>query len=217
MDPVAGKVKRRSYDASGRRAQSADTRQRILSAARDLFVSGGYRTTTVVAIAARAQVNPDTVYALVGPKPVLLRELIEQAVSHTFRALPPEERDYVKAIRAEPDAGRKLALYAASVVRTQQQLAPLYKVIREAAPSHPDVAALWHEISERRLANMQAFVADVAAARELRRGLTVRDAADVVWTLNSSDVYLLLADERGWSSERVAQWLASTWELLLFS
>jgi AcrR family transcriptional regulator len=216
MPLVARKVKRRPYDATGRRAHSVETRQRIVTVASELFIAGGYRATTVTAIAARAQVNPDTVYALVGPKPALLRELIEQAVSGTDRALPPEERDYVQQIRAEPDARRKLALYAGAVVRTQQRLAPLYKVIREAAPSQPEVAELWHQISERRLANMHAFIEDVARSQPLRPGLTVDDAAHYIWTLNSPDVFLLHADERQWPPEEIREWLARTWELLLF-
>lgn len=216
MAHMPAKVKRRSYDASSRRAQSVQTRQRIVSAARELLVAGGYRATTVASIAARAGVNPDTVYALVGPKPALLRELIEQAVSGTDRALPPEERDYVRAIRAEPDAKRKLGIYAAAVVRTQQQLAPLYKVIREAGPSQPEVAALWHQISERRLANMQALVEDLQLSRPLRPGLSVDAAAHDIWMLNSPDVYLLLTEERGWPPERISAWLADAWERLLF-
>ena len=209
-------VKRRSYDGSRRRAQSEDTRRRILAAARELLIDSGYESTKVAAIAARAGVNPDTVYAVVGPKPALLRALIEQSVSGADRAVPAKGRDYVQAIRAEPDARRKIQIYAHAVVRTQQRLAPLYKVIRETAPSQPEVEALWHEISERRLANMQTFVADVESARPLRRGLSRSDAAHYVWTLNSSDVYLLMAGERRWSADDIAQWLAATWDRLLF-
>ena len=212
---MPGRVKRRPYDASRRRAQSAETRQRVLAAARELLLKHGYRATTVAAVAAVAEVNPDTVYTLVGPKPALLRALIEQSVSHADSPLPVEERDYVQAVRAEPNARRKLELYAQAVVETQRRLAPLYKVIREAGPSEPKVAALWREISERRLANMHQLVDDVASAHPLRPGLTVSDAAQYVWTLNSSDVFLLLSEERKWSPDKVANWLADTWERLL--
>jgi AcrR family transcriptional regulator len=214
---MARAVKRRPYDGTRRRAHSADTRRRILVAARDLFLAGGYRGTSVTAIAQRAKVNPDTVYTLVGSKPALLRELIEQAVSHADHAVPAEERDYVLAIRAEPDARRKLEIYAAALVTTQQRLAPLYRVVREVAPSEPDVAALWREISERRLEHMHRFVADVAAAQPLRPGLTTADGAHHVWLLNSPDVYLLLSDDRKWSTGEIREWLATTWERLLLA
>ncbi len=71
------------------------------------MVERGYRATTVTAVVATADVHVDTVYALVGRKPVLLRELIEQALSGTDCAVVAEERDYVRAIRGklEPDPG----------------------------------------------------------------------------------------------------------------
>jgi AcrR family transcriptional regulator len=191
---VGGEVKRRSYDASGRRARSAETRQRIIHAARSLMLTDGYRATSLAGIAASAGVNVDTVYELVGRKPVIVRELIEQAVSGTDHPVPAEERDYVLAIRAEPDPRRKLAIYAAAVRRTQQRLAPLFRVIREAMPSEPEVTAVWNEISARRAANMRTFITDVNTTGALREDLTVERAADIVWTLNSSDVYLLLIE-----------------------
>src|SRR5215210_3221498 len=108
---MAGQVKR-SYDSTRRRDQSAATRQRILDAARDLMVDAGYRATTIAAVAARASVNVDTIYELVGRKPVILRELIEQAISGVDHAVVADDRDYVKAIVAEHDPATKLALYA---------------------------------------------------------------------------------------------------------
>jgi AcrR family transcriptional regulator len=75
MWSVQEKVKGRHYDNAGRQTQSEETRQRIVSAARELIVAQGYRATTIAAVAARAGVHVDTVYALVGRKPVLLREL----------------------------------------------------------------------------------------------------------------------------------------------
>jgi AcrR family transcriptional regulator len=212
---VAGEVKRRGYDASRRRARSAETRQRIIDAARSLMLTDGYRATSVAGIAAGAGVNVDTVYDLVGRKPLIVRELIEQAVSGTDHPVPAEQRDYVLAIRAEPDPRRKLAIYAGAVRRTQERLAPLFRVIREAAPSEPEVTAVWKEISARRAANMRTFMTDVNTTGALRADLTIEQAADIVWTLNSSDVYLLLTEERGWSPEEFEQWLADSWVRLL--
>ena len=65
---------KRIYDSARRQARSAETRQRIVNAARELIMEVGYRATTIAAVAARAAVNVDTVYELVGRKPVLLRQ-----------------------------------------------------------------------------------------------------------------------------------------------
>jgi hypothetical protein len=57
----------------------------------------------------------DTVYAAAGRKPELARLLIETAISGTDQAVLAEQRDYVPAIQAAPDAKTKIALYAAAI------------------------------------------------------------------------------------------------------
>ena len=212
---VESDVKRRGYDATGRRTRSAETRQRILKVARDLMLADGYRATTISAIAAEAGVNIDTVYELVGRKPVLLRELIEQAISGADHAVAAEQRDYVQAIKAAPDPARKLAIYAGAIRRIQERMAPLVLAVRDAASTEPEAEAVWQEISERRATNMRLLIRDIRDAGGLRAGLSVNEAADVVWALNSSELYLLLTTERGWSPRRFERWLSDAWCRLL--
>src|SRR5207245_2552019 len=104
----------RRYDASRRRAAAAATRHAILVVAREAFLERGYSGTTMPAIAERAGVALDTVYASVGRKPALFRELIETAISGQDEAVPAEQREYIKAMRAHPKAARKLEIYAAA-------------------------------------------------------------------------------------------------------
>ena len=215
MVTVTRKVKSRLYDNAGREAQSEETRQRILDAGRELIVERGYRSTTVAGIAGRAGVHVDTVYALVGRKPVLLRELIEQAVSGTDAPVTAEDREYVKAIEAEPDPARKLAIYAGAVRKIQARMAPLLLALRDASATEPDAAEVWREISDRRAANMRKLAQDLEAADGLRAGLSIDEAADVIWATNSSELYVLLTVERGWPSDRYERWLADTWCRLL--
>lgn len=215
MVTVTMEVKGRSYDNEGRHLQSEATRQRILDAARALMVERGYRATTISAIAGQASVHVDTVYELVGRKPVLLRELIEQAVSGTDSAVVAEDRDYVKAMRAEPDPSRKLRIYAAAMRAIQSRMAPLFLALRDASATEPDARQVWREISDRRAANMRKLVGDVAAAGGLRPGLSIDDAADVIWATNSSEFYVLLTGERGWPPDRYERWLADAWCRLL--
>ena len=215
MVAVTRKVKSRLYDNAGREAQSEGTRQRILDAGRELMVERGYRPTTVAAIATRAGVHVDTVYELVGRKPVLLRELIEQALSGTDAPVAAEDRGYVKAIGAEPDPARKLAIYARAVREIQARMAPLLLALRDASATEPDAAEVWREISDRRAANMRLLAQDLEAARGLRAGLSIDEAADVIWATNSSELYVLLTVERGWPPDRYERWLADTWCRLL--
>jgi hypothetical protein len=41
--------------------------------------------------------------------------------------------------------------------------------------------------------------------------------ADIVWSMNSSDYYLLLVKERGWSPEEFEGWLLEAWQRLLLT
>lgn len=217
MVGVSDDVKTRAYDGAQRRAQSEETRERILVAARALIVERGYRAATLAEIARHAAVHVDTIYELVGRKPVLLRELIERALSGTPGTVQAEERGYVKAIRAEPQAARKLALYAHAVSEIQARLAPLYLALRDAAATEPEAAEVWQEISARRAANMTKLVHDLGATGLVRPDLPAQEAADVLWATNSSELYVLLTVERGWPAERYEAWLADTWCRLLLT
>ena len=212
---MAEELKGRAYDSAGRQAQSQENRQRIIDAGRQLIVERGYRGATIADIARRAGVHVDTVYQLVGRKPVLLRELIEQSLSGAPAAVVAEERDYVKAMRAEPDPARKLTIYARGVREIQARMAPLLIALRDASATEPEAAQVWREISDRRAANMRNLVRELQAAGGLRAGLSVEEAADVIWATNSAELYELLTVERAWSPDHYERWLADTWCRLL--
>lgn len=207
--------KPRSYDASRRREAAEHTRHAILQAAHARFVAKGWAGTTMAAIAQDANVALDTVYSAVGTKPALLRVLIERALSGADEPVPAEDRAYVKAIKDAPDAPTKIALYAAALRTILPRLAPLVQVLQAASGVEPELNALWREISERRARNMRVFAADLAKTGTLRPGLSVEEAADVVWAMNSPELYVLLVDGRGWTSEQYERWLADSWRRLL--
>jgi AcrR family transcriptional regulator len=212
MTPMPGTVKRR-YDASRRRLGAARTRAAILEAARELFSERGYTATPMAAIAARAGVALDTVYASVGRKPALARLLIETAISGTDQAMPADQRDYVRAIQAAPDAETKIAIYAAAIAAIAPRLAIVLSIIQQAAPTEPELAALWDQIAERRAANMRLLVANLATVTPLR--IDHAEAADIIWATNAAELYQLLVRQRGWSPQRYEHFLADTWKRLL--
>jgi AcrR family transcriptional regulator len=208
-------VKRR-YHAPHRRDAAERTRRAILDAATRLFIAHGYSATTMAAIAEEAGVALDTVYAAVGPKPVLFRLLIERAISGEDTPVPAEEREYVQAIRAEPDAGRKLAIYAGALRRIHGRLAPLFRVLQAAASADSELAALWTAIGERRARNMRLLAEDLVATGAVRGEILADEVADVIWATNGTEFYVLLVEARGWAPERYERWLAEAWKRLLF-
>src|SRR5580700_3824973 len=134
---------KRKYDSTSRSEAAKTTRESIIQSARAIFLEKGYAAATMPAVAMAAGTALDTVYATVGKKPALFRLLIEMAISGSDRAQSPEERDYVRAIRAEMDAAQKLRLYAAALARIQPRLAPLIRVLQGAATHDPELEALW--------------------------------------------------------------------------
>jgi len=212
MTHMPAPVKRR-YDATRRRQAAARTRAAILDAARELFTERGYTATPMTAIAERAGVALDTVYASAGRKPDLARLLIETAISGTDQAVPAERRDYVKAVQAATDADTKIAIFAEAVTAIAPRLALVLSIIQQAAPAEPDLAALWAEIAERRAANMRRFVANLATVAPLR--LDPGQAADIIWATNAAETYQLLVGQRGWTPQQYQAFLTDTWTRLL--
>ena len=202
---------KRGYRSPRRAVQAAATRHAVLAAARELFVGKGYSATTVADIAQRAAVSLDTVYATIGRKPALLRELVETSISGTEHAVPAEQRDYVARIRAAGTASAKIVLYAHAITAIQQRMAPVFLALRDAAVTDPDCAGLWAEISQRRAANMRAFAADLRITGELRDDLTDDQVADIIWSMNAAEYWTLLVRERGWRPEQFTQWLIDAW------
>jgi AcrR family transcriptional regulator len=208
---------KRAYDNSDRRARSAETRGRVLEVARSLITTKGYRAATVAEIAHTAGVHVDTVYELVGRKPALLRALIEAAISGGPDPVPPEQREYVIAMRAEPDPARKLVLYAHAVTTIHTRIAPLQVALRDAATTEPEAMRVWQEINDRRARNMRDLVAELGPVGTLRDGMGVDEAAETIWAMASAEMFILLTSDRGWSLAQYERWLADAWQRLLLA
>jgi AcrR family transcriptional regulator len=213
---VSQPVKRR-YDSSGRRAAAARRRAAIVEAATRLFLTAGYPATTMAAIAAEAGVTTETVYTVVGTKPELFRLLTETAISGTDEPVPVLQRDYIAALRAEPTGRGKLEIYAAAMTRIQQRMAPLYRMVQQAAAVEPALGEVWQQLLDRRARNMPLLIEHLEDAGVLRGGLARRQAADTVWAVNSTEVYQLMTETRGWTAEQYQRWLASTLIRLLLA
>jgi AcrR family transcriptional regulator len=207
----------RRYHSPRRVEQAVATRRAVLDAARDLFVDKGYLATTVADVARQARVAVDTVYATVGRKPALLREVLETAISGSDQAVPAEQRDYVVRMRAATSARDKIQIYVAGLVKIQPRLAPVYLALRDAASTDAESAALWSEISGRRATNMRMFAADMRATGELRADLSDDEVADIVWSMNGPEYWTLLVGDRGWSPERFGAFVVDVWTRLLLA
>jgi hypothetical protein len=124
--------------------------------------------------------------------------------------VPVEQRPAIQAIIAEHDPRRQLALYAATQPGIHARSGPLLRVLIEGATTDPELAQVWQELEAERLAGLLRFAQLLAQRGVLRSDLTLEEARDTLWTLNSLAVHDLLVVQRGWSAERYRDWLAAT-------
>ena len=193
------------------RPRPARPARRVVHSARELFLEQGYPQTTIAAVAARAGVSPDTIYSTIGSKIALLQEVLDVVVGGDDEDVALLDRSGPQAMRAEPDQRRQLAMFAAGITGQLERVRPIDDVLRSAAAVDPGrsraargpaaAATQGGDAGRRRLGRRQ---------RPAAAGLSVDDAAAIVWTLTSPEVHRMLRDSSDWSRKRYEDWLATT-------
>ena len=198
---------KRPYRSARRREQAEQTRERVLAAAERVFGERGFEAATVNAIAAEADVSPETVYARFGNKRSLLVELIGRAARGPDSS-PILEQAGPRAVAAERNQREQLRLFATDVVLRLERVGPLLGVLASAAQSEPDLATLLKGIHSSRRKNLRTFVDALSANGSL--SVNADAATDTVWALASPELHRLLTGMRGWSRHRYCDWLSAT-------
>ena len=204
---MADRVKR-PYDSPLRREQATATRRRILEAAQRLFERDGFTATTMAALASEAGVSLKTVYLAFETKTGVLRALWHVLLRGDDEPDPVGARAWFRAVLDEPDPRQKLRLNVQNAKVVRGRIGPLLDVIRDAAPTEPELASLWERIQLEFYENQRAVVEDLHRRKALRSGLDVARASDILWTLNHPDVYRLVVSRRGWTPDEHEAWLA---------
>lgn len=199
---------RRPYRSSVRTERAHQTRRRLIDAASTHILKAGYASTSLAAIAGTAGVSVDTVYKTFGSKIGLLKEVLDVGISGDDVPVPLLERAGPQALRKETDQRVQVRMLAAGVTGQLERIRPLDDILRSAAAVDREAAALREDIQVRqRHTAMRTIVGWIAARGPLRNGLSVNRAAQVVWTLTSPEVHLLMRDTGGWSEPSYRAWL----------
>jgi AcrR family transcriptional regulator len=207
----------RTYDSSGRRAQARANRRRIVAAATDLFVEQGYAATTITAIAAAADVAPQTVYAAFGSKAALLGEAVGVAMAGDDEPIAIFDRPDAQAVLAAPSPAAAAAGFASASTRLLANAGRLMHAADAAADTDPELDSLRRNGHRMRLADMQRVAKAFDRAGFLRPGLSAALAADILWATASPDAFRAFTVHRGWTAARYERWLAETIEHALFT
>jgi AcrR family transcriptional regulator len=206
MDRNTRDVKRkRRYDSRRRERQALATRQKIVDAAREQFLRDGYAATTVSRVASAAGVSVETVYKAFGGKPGLVSAIAEAGLAGAG-PVPAEVRsDELQRVQGDPRAIiRGWGELAAEVA---PRVCPALLLLRDAA-SDAEVADLRAQLDASRLARMTHNARSLAAGAHLRADIGVEDAAEVMWTYSSPELYELLVIRRGWDADRYGAFIA---------
>ncbi len=210
-----GNAERRRYESPRRREQALETRQAVLDAARELFVEHGYVVTTIDAIAERAGVSPETIYATFKNKRSILSRLIDVSMAGDDAPVPILERSWVNELRDEPDPHRRVRILARNGRLILERTAPIYEVLRGAAAADPEIAALWARNKAQRFTGQRTLLGILIERSPLRDGLAANVAADTLFAIGSPETYRLLVVDRRWSPDRFERWYADTLATLL--
>lgn len=200
----------RRYTSEVRDEQARRTRRAIVTAARDLFLARGYAATTIDAIAQAAHVSRRTVFNSVGGKAVLLKLVLDWAIVGDDDPVAMADRPAVKAIQAEPDPRKALALWAQTVTGVAARVAPISEVLTAAADVDPAAAQLLAHGARDRMFGATSFVRQLAALGGLAPDITEQRAADICWALMDGHLYHRLVAERAWTTADFTQWLTDS-------
>jgi AcrR family transcriptional regulator len=203
-------VKRKPYDSPARAAAAQATRSRIITAASELFAREGFDATTMTAVAAVAGVSERTVYLAFATKAALLNECIRVAVRGADAQTPLlAQGGWQAALNAPPE--EMLGLVAEATAELMSRAARLLAAGESVGLGDPQL----HEFRQLGRAATYADALAIAKALKragvLRRRLSARRAADIIYAIAASEsLYLRLVDHRGWTGRSYAGLLEQT-------
>ena len=197
----------RPYDSSRRQEAALASRRAVLDAAQRLLETRGYRATTIDLVAEKAGVSPETVYKTWRTKANLAKGVFDVAIAGDDEDVPLAQRPQAHAVRDEPDVRRKIALYVEEAVPRQARSAGVQLAIRNGQHADPALAELWRTMLDERLTGMTMLARHLHGTGQLRQGVTIERARDVLWTYIAVELYDLLVIERGWDIAQFSDWV----------
>jgi AcrR family transcriptional regulator len=196
-------VKRRGYRSGIRRG---DAPALVCEAAYRLFSTKGYLATSIEDIAAEAGVARPTVFTAVGPKPVILRAVVDRALAGDDAQVPIAERAWWREAIEEPDPVRSIELYARNMCRISGRAGLVLRALETAASVDAEAADVWARFQHQRRVGLNELAVSLAHKTSTLR-YDENTITDTMWTL-APDAYLRLVHDAGWPIEQFQAWLA---------
>jgi AcrR family transcriptional regulator len=196
-----------AYDNTQRAAAAGNTRQQVLAAASQLFLNKGFGGTTIREIAEAAGVSQETIYKTYGGKARLLKSVYDVALSGDDEDIPLAERPEALAIRAATTPDEAATAYSQLARVIAGRVDPLLRVLLGSRDADTSLSEFANTTDQERLVGARWNATHWDTLGWLRPGLTIERAAEILWALNSAEPRWLLQD-RGWTEDDFADWLA---------
>ncbi len=185
-----------------RQEQAAATRNRIADAARRLFGTAGYGSTSMEAIATEAGVAVRTVYSAFGAKREILSLICERWLEHA------QARERAQQVFAEPDPVRRLRGAAGWLRNLYSAGFDVVLIFEAATDESPETRALLRS----KLAGRNEVMDAMIASLDGQLTVSVPEAQAIYRALAAPGVYRELVDESLWTPEQFEHWLGDTLE-----
>ena len=193
-----------------RQARIAQTEERILAAATELFLADGYVATTLEAVAKRAQVGARTVYLRFGTKAALFKRVVDVAVVGDTEPVDVLGRDWMQAALTAPTAAERIAASAAAARQIMERTGALFAVAQQAAAVEPLIAAQWQLGREQTRYAHAVFWTRMAEDGLLDPVLDLDWLIDTSTILAAAETYLLIMRLTSWDLDTYQDWLVTT-------
>jgi len=197
-----------------RQAQIAQTEQRIVAAATELFLANGYLATTLEAVARHAQVGARTVYVRFGTKAALFKRVIDVAIVGDTEPVDVMGRAGMQIALTAPTAAERIGAIAAVGRQIMQRTGALFAVAQQAAAVEPQIAGFWQAGREQTRRGHAIFWTRMADDGLLDPAVDLTWLIDTTSILAAAETYLLITRMAGWDLGVYQDWLTTTWTRL---
>lgn len=198
----------RRYDTTRRDELARQTRRRILDAARELLLEGGYFTMTVPALAKAAGVSPQTVYNSIGGKAEVVKAVYDVMLAGDDDPTPMPERPAFRAVVDAPDLPAYARAYAHWVRGIFDRVGPLLGRLLAHGAGGDAVLEEFVTTTDQERRQGNAFGLGAVRGRLPADEPEFERILDAVWALTAPETYDRLVRRCGWTSDAYEQWLA---------
>lgn len=206
---------RRRYDATRRAAAAAQTRERVLRAAKDAFEKRGWVGATIPAIARAARVSRQTVEATFGTKAALLQATVDFSIRGDVSPVPLRRREAFAEMEAAPTGAAMLDLHAQLVRSVSERSAAIAWAVEHAATSDRGVARLWRTMTDNRRVGVGWATETLLAKHDAPPHLGRDYVENVFWIALDWNTYRTMTRDRGFLADEFEAWLRSYYRGML--